>query len=115
MQRDLEAYLWDISHSTDQIQRFVAGLTFEQYLADELVQSGVERKFEIIGEAIKQANQLFPGRLDSLPSLSNYARFRDRLAHGYFAIKQQMVWDAIQDDLPPLQKAVAQLMSESAL
>lgn len=59
MQRDLEAYLWDISHSVEQINAFIAGLTIDDYLANELVQSAVERKFEIIGEAIKQANHRF--------------------------------------------------------
>jgi uncharacterized protein with HEPN domain len=115
MQRDLEAYLWDIAHSIEQIHLFIGRLTLEEYLTNQLVQSAVERKFEIIGEAMKQATRLFPGRLDSLPGLSNYARFRDRLAHGYSDIKQQIVWDAIQDDLPPLQKAVALLLSESTL
>lgn len=112
MQRDLEAYLWDISHSSEQIQLYVAGLSFEQYLANELVQSGVERKFEIIGEAIKQASQLFPGRLDSLPNLSSYAGFRDRLAHGYFNIRHQIVWDAIHIDLPLLYEAAKLLLEE---
>jgi uncharacterized protein with HEPN domain len=115
MQRDLEAYLWDISHSIEQIQLYVAGQSFDQYLANELVQSGVERKFEIIGEAMKQASQLFPGRLNSLPDLSNYAGFRDRLAHGYFNVRHQIVWDAIFIDLPLLQKAVALLLSKSPL
>ena len=62
MQHDLEAYLWDISHSIEQITAFIAGLTIDDYLANELVQSAVERKFEIIGEAIKQANHRFPGK-----------------------------------------------------
>jgi uncharacterized protein with HEPN domain len=106
MQRDLEAYVWDIARSIDQIERFVAGLSFDGFLADDMIQAAVERKFEIIGEAIKQASQHFPGRLDSLPSLSLYARFRDRLAHGYFNIQQQVVWESIEDDLPPLKKAV---------
>lgn len=113
MQRDLEAYFWDISHSIEQIQMYVSGISFEQYLANELIQSGVERKFEIIGEAIKQASQLFPGSLDSLPDLSRYAGFRDRLAHGYFNIRQQIVWDAIHIDLPLLYEAVKLLMNGS--
>ncbi|QMV18556.1 DUF86 domain-containing protein [Granulicella sp. 5B5] len=110
MQRDLEAYLWDIFNAIEQVERFVAGLTFEAYLDSELPQAGVERKFEIIGEAIKQASQHFPGRLDTLPNLSNFARFRDRLAHGYATIKQEIVWEAIQDDIPPLKQAVAKLL-----
>jgi uncharacterized protein with HEPN domain len=65
MQCDLEAYLWDISHSIEQIQMYVSGISFEQYRANELIQSGVERTFEIIGEAIKQASQALKANITS--------------------------------------------------
>jgi uncharacterized protein with HEPN domain len=110
MLRDFEFYLSDIANAITDIQIFTAGITFEQYLTNRMVQRAVERSFEIIGEALKQAEQNFPGRLHSSPEFSLAIRFRDRLAHGYFTIKQQIVWDIIENELPSLQKAIADLM-----
>jgi len=51
MPRDAGAYLYDIVQAAERIQRFVATHSFETYVTNELVQAGVERQFEIIGEA----------------------------------------------------------------
>jgi uncharacterized protein with HEPN domain len=53
MQRDLGAYLWDMAKAIGHIQSFTAGMSYEEYIASSLVQSAVEREFEIIGEAMK--------------------------------------------------------------
>ena len=51
MQRDPRAYLWDVRESAIAIQGFIAGMDADAYAASDLVQAGVERKFEVIGEA----------------------------------------------------------------
>jgi uncharacterized protein with HEPN domain len=56
MQRDLAAYLWDITDGIEQIESFVAGSTLEQYLANRLVQADVERKLSKSSE--KRSNNL---------------------------------------------------------
>ena len=52
MQREALKYLYDILAAAEKVQRFVAGSSEDDYLSDELLQSAVERQFEIIGEAI---------------------------------------------------------------
>jgi uncharacterized protein with HEPN domain len=52
MERDPNAFLWDARESADTILRFVAGVSEEQYLADEMMQAAVERHFVILGEAL---------------------------------------------------------------
>jgi uncharacterized protein with HEPN domain len=111
MQRDFELYLWDIVTAIHNIQSFVVGLTFEQYLENRKTQLAVERSFEIIGEALKQANSYFPGRLSTVVGASNAMRFRDRLAHGYFALQQDIVWNIIHGELPTLLASVTPLLS----
>ena len=53
MSRD-NAYLWDILKAAKGIRRFVAGVTQEQFVANEEKHEAVNRKFEIIGEATKR-------------------------------------------------------------
>jgi uncharacterized protein with HEPN domain len=85
-------------------------MTFDQFLENRMAQRAVERDFGIIGEALKQADQNFPGKLHSLSGLSNAARFRDRLAHGYFSIRQEIIWDVVKEELSPLHSAIKKLL-----
>ena len=48
---DLLSRLEDIRDAIDEAERFTAGMTFEQYLANPLVRRGVERCIEIVSEA----------------------------------------------------------------
>ena len=52
MQRDPRAFLWDVRESATQIQTFVAGMDAPAYAVNAMAQAAVERKFEIIGEAL---------------------------------------------------------------
>lgn len=54
MQRDPRAFLWDVREAAQAIQSFTAGLDVKGYVSNELVQAAVERKFEVIGEALNQ-------------------------------------------------------------
>ena len=54
MQRDPRAFLWDVREAALAIQTFTSGLDVIAYENNELVQAAVERKFEVIGEALNQ-------------------------------------------------------------
>ena len=54
MQRDPRAWLWDVREAAFAIESFVTGLDSGAYARSELVHSAVERKFEVIGEALNQ-------------------------------------------------------------
>ena len=58
MQRDPRAFLWDVRESALAIQAFTAGMDVAAFAANEMAQSAVERKFEIIGEALNQLAKL---------------------------------------------------------
>jgi hypothetical protein len=57
MEDDLLKHLYDIKEAAAAILRFVRGKTFDDYERDELLRSGVERKFEIIGEALNRVSR----------------------------------------------------------
>lgn len=60
MQSESRKYLWDAVQAADRITRFVSGKAFEVYRQDDLLRSGVERQFEIIGESLAQLSRLAP-------------------------------------------------------
>jgi uncharacterized protein with HEPN domain len=106
MHRDLCAYLQDVLDAADSISTFAVGLNYEAFESTDLVLSAVTQKFEVIGEAMKQASRYFPNSLDSLPDAGPAINMRDRLAHGYFFISPSVLWDTLQNDLPRLVQQV---------
>lgn len=112
MQRDARAYLWDVREAATAIQGFIAGMDADSYAANPLVHSAVERKFEIIGEALSQLARTDPALATRIPHLSQIVAFRNQLIHGYAAIKHSTVWNVILGDLPTLLKNVATHLRE---
>ena len=68
---------------------------------------------EAIGEGFKKVDVLTKRKLlPSRPEIpwKQVMGMRDHIAHGYFDINSDLVWDTIQNDLSPLQEAVEFLM-----
>lgn len=113
MPRDPKAYLWDVQESIKAILEFTAGLDAESYAQNPLVQAAVERKFEIIGEALNQLSRVAPELAGKIPHLAQIIAFRNQLIHGYAVISHGTVWNIIQDALPELQKDIGNLLQVS--
>ena len=112
MQRDPRAFLWDVRESALAIQSFTAGMDAEAYAASDLVQAGVERKFEIIGEALNQLAKLDAPLAARIPELSQIVAFRNQLIHGYATVRALTVWNVAQGSLPALLDCVNELLEE---
>lgn len=94
-------YLYDIQDAIVQIQKYVEGQSFEQFLSDRKTQDAVVRNLEIIGEAAKHISQPLKQRHPEIPWKS-MAGVRDRLVHDYFGINYEIVWKIIKEELPTL-------------
>ena len=103
-------YLWDVQRAAERIADFTAGRSFDDYLADVMLRAAVERQFEIIGEALIGLRRIAPDIAAAIPDLPRIIGFRNVLIHGYATINNRVVWDVIQDDLPRLRAAVADLL-----
>ncbi|MGH7406255.1 MAG: HepT-like ribonuclease domain-containing protein [Candidatus Methylomirabilales bacterium] len=71
MRLEVKKYLEDIRQATAHIREFTVGKLFEGYTADALLRSGVERQFEIIGEALRQLELVEPAVVSKI---TNYRR-----------------------------------------
>jgi len=66
-EQDDMSLLWDMLDAAQKIQQFVAGKTFHDYSRDEVLQSAVERKLEIIGEAARNVSEKFQEEHPEIP------------------------------------------------
>jgi uncharacterized protein with HEPN domain len=110
--RDPRAYLWDVAEAARAIQGFLSGLDAQSYESSALVTAAVERKFEIIGEALNQLAKLEPVLAARIPELSKIVAFRNQLIHAYAVVDHQVVWNIAQQSLPPLLAVATALLAE---
>ena len=111
MKRDYTLFLQDIIKACKHIQEFVEGIDFDEFLKDEKTSSAVIRKFEIIGEAVKNVPKFIR---DKYPNIAwkDMSGIRDRLIHGYFGVDYLLVWYTIESDIPNIISSVAQVIDD---
>lgn len=112
MQRDPRAFLWDVREAARAIQAFTQGMDVAAYARNEMAQAAVERKFEIIGEALNQLARLDPAMTRRIPDLPQIVAFRNQLIHGYALVNVGTVWGIVKDALPGLRSTVEALLDE---
>jgi uncharacterized protein with HEPN domain len=112
MSRQLSQRLHDILDSCDFIIRHTGDLTLEEYLQDEVIQAAVERKLGIIGEALRQAEELDPEISEHIPEVRRIVGMRNRLIHEYNAVDDNIVWSALQRRLPALRSQIIMMLGE---
>lgn len=111
MRLESKKHLEDVRLAAELICDFTRGKSLDIYKTDALLRSGVERQFEIIGEAL---NRLDRSDSDTASRISNKRRiigFRNILSHGYDVVEHSVVWDIIIQNIPPLLEEVETLLN----
>lgn len=110
MSRDWTFYLEDIQESARKIRLYTRGLTRETFGSNAMVFDAVIRNLEIIGEAAKH---LPPEAAAAMPDVewSKAAAFRDVIAHHYFGLDINVVWDVVENKIPAIEIAAQTLLS----
>ena len=103
MSRNEIMYLQDIAKSCEKILRFTAGLTFTDLIQDEKAYDAVVRNLEIVGDAAKHISEDLRKQLPDI-EWRKIAGMRDMLAHAYFGIDNDILWDVVQNKVPQLAK-----------
>jgi len=111
MKKDDTVYLRHIIDAIERIRQYLVGVSYDQFLQNHLLQDGVVRQLEIIGEAANNISDAFKSAHADL-SWSKMVGIRNRLIHAYFQVNLSIVWDTAQADLPSLKQQVEQILRE---
>lgn len=114
-------YLDDMVDAARQACAYVDGLSKAGFLADRRTQQAVILNLMILGEAATKLLDQYPDFLAQYEQVpwQRMKGMRNRVAHGYFDIDVDVVWDTVQISLPallaqlPAIRDVAALMNQS--
>ena len=111
MSRDESLYLADIQDACEKVLKFTAGMAYKDFVHDDLHFDAVVRNLEIIGEAAKNISE---ETRQNYPSVKwrKIAGFRDIVAHNYFGVSDEIVWDVVENEIPLLLEQIRIMLSE---
>ena len=111
MPRDYLHYIQDMLAAIGKIEKYVNDSDFETFCADEQLIDAVIRNLEIIGEAAKNV----PSEIrEKYPDVEwkKVSGFRDVLAHSYFGVDLEIVWDIVKNKLPALAESLSVILKK---
>jgi uncharacterized protein with HEPN domain len=103
-------YLRHILLEADFLVEAGRDLTLERFQKDATLQRAFVRSLEVIGEATKKLPEEYRSNHPQVEWRS-LARMRDRLIHGYFSVDLGLVWEVVQQRIPPLQQAIRRILA----
>ena len=109
--RDYAAYLHDMLDAAQKARQFVQGVAFEEFEQNIEKVFAAVRAVEIIGEAAKHSPTALCHRYPYVRWRS-ITGMRDKVAHEYFEIHLESLWLTVQEDLPPLEAELTQMLAD---
>ena len=91
------------------VLRYSQGLTRQHFLVDEMVVDAVLRNLEVLGEAAKQIPPAVRERHPEVP-WRRIAGLRDVLAHAYFGLEDDTIWQIVSESIPALANQLDQVI-----
>jgi len=109
-QREYGDFLDDIITYAEKAERFVAGLSYMDFISNEEKVFAVIYALEVIGEAANRLPRSLTGRYPEVawPKLIGMRNF---LIHGYDAMDVSIVWNTVHEDLPSLRQQIARILA----
>lgn len=109
--RDPRLFMTDVLDAIEKVERYTAGLTFDQFESNEMVLDAVVRNLEIIGEATRY----IPATLRKQYTQIEWSRvvgFRNIVIHTDFAVDVEIVWTIATQRLSELKAVLTEMLED---
>jgi len=90
---------------------YTAGMSRQDFLRDDKTYDAVIRNLEIIGEAAKNVPEEIQKRYEIVQWREMIA-LRNIVAHAYFGMNDDIIWDLVQNKVPELFVLITQILTE---
>ena len=111
MKRKYRFFIQDIMDAINDIEKFVGEMDFAAFCNDDKTRSAVVWKVETIGEASKNIPAEVKAKYEQLP-WKEMAGTRDKIAHCYFGLDYEIVWQIIKEELPSIKPIIKKMLNE---
>jgi len=111
MRKDDSVYLRHILDAISRIEEYTQDITYRHFMDNHLIQDGVIRQIEIIGEATKKLSRGIREKYSEIP-WKDIAGMRDKLIHDYFGVDLDAVWNTVKKDVPALKHRLGEIVEK---
>lgn len=94
----------------DNLFEFTKGISFKEYQSDKILRFAVIKNLEIIGEAAYLITKEFKASHCDI-EWEAIIGMRHVLVHGYYQIRDEIIWNTIQKELEPLKGKIEMLIN----
>ncbi|AVL70753.1 MULTISPECIES: DUF86 domain-containing protein [Oligella] len=111
-QKDLNVYLEEILQAANYIDSYTKDLDLDEFIKDTKTSQAVILNLLIIGENANKLLSLHPEFTQNTEHLRWTAMrgMRNRIAHGYFEMNMEIVWETIQQSIPKIIEQIPMLI-----
>lgn len=109
--RDWLFRLSDILDAIHAVQEYTADMSFDDFVADRKTVDAVIRNLIVIGEAASHIPDQVCHATPEIPWQDMQA-MRNFVVHEYFGVSDNVLWDTLKVDLPPLVPLLKELMEK---
>ena len=114
LKREFRIYLNDVLEAIGRVKKYSSTLSKEDLLNDTRSTDAILRNLEIIGEAVTQLPEFIQDKYRQVP-WRDIQDFRIVVAHLYWQINIDRIWDIIENKLDPLKKQISMILRKEKM
>ena len=114
MKRKSELYLQDIIEAINRVKEYTSSMEVDDLRGSKITIDATTRNLEIIGEAVSQLPQELKDKYPHIP-WRDINDFRNVVAHKYWNINIERVWDIIENKLDQLNNQVNEVLQKEQI
>ena len=110
-ERSDQLYITDMVESITRIEGYIEGMSYKEFVGNNMAKDAVLRNLEVIGEAAK--NLSIPTK-DKYPDIPwrRIIGLRNIVIHGYFGVDFDNIWKIIKDNIPEVKLLLEEILKD---
>jgi len=107
-----KVYLQHILDEIEFIRKTIENLNYDSFVESEIYTRAFSRSIKIIGEAVKNLSPSFRNENSDI-DWKKISGMRDKLIHQYFSVDYDLIWDAVKNKLPAIEKSIKEILGQN--